>query len=89
MCAVSSEDYSRVSTTLYFQRCAEEHCATVSISYDNVMEPEIESFTVALENRAADTRLTVSSQPSTIQIEDDDGLCRTWYRNSTLCALFS
>ena len=71
---VGSSDYGS-STTLYFARCAEEACGTISIRDDSIMEKAEEEFIVSLQSVNADTRVRVSARTSTVQITDDDGGC--------------
>ena len=81
MFAVAGQDYNSVSTSLYFPSCAPEACTTVTIIDDTVMEPLTETFSVSLDNSGVDTRITVGTAPSDIEIQDDDGLCRIQCRN--------
>ena len=72
--AVSGQDYNRVSTNLTFQPGATtSSSATVSIYDDRIMEALREAFAVSLQS-ITDTRVGVNTLPSTISIEDDDGV---------------
>ena len=72
--AVAGSDYGGVSMTLRFQTCATRSCTTVSIVNDVRMEAVRETFTLVLENTDQDSRISVSTQPSSVHIIDDDGL---------------
>ena len=54
-------------------QCADESCTNITVVNDNVMEALKETFTVALEDDAGNTNITVNSHPSTVEITDDDG----------------
>ena len=72
--AVAGNDYQGVSTTLRLQRCVTRTCITVSVVNDVRMEAVRETFTLVLENTNQDSRIRVSTQPSTVYITDNDGL---------------
>lgn len=55
-------------------KCEVESCTNVTVMNDDVMEALQETFTVALEDDAGITNITVNVQPSTIEITDDDGV---------------
>ena len=61
--------------TLTFAPCARETCGTLTINDDNAMEEQREEFTVFLQSAIAETRVTISTMPSTVVISDDDGMC--------------
>ena len=60
--------------TLSFAPCARETCGTLTINDDNAMEQQ-EEFTVSLQSAIAETRVRISAMPSTVVINDDDGMC--------------
>ena len=60
--------------TLAFVPCAHEVCGTLAITNDNVMEEQVEQFTVSLQSASTDTRVRISAYHSTVQINDDDGM---------------
>ena len=63
------------SITLYFARCANVACTTISIRDDSIMEKVEEEFIVSLQRANTDTRVRASARTSTVQITDDDGGC--------------
>ena len=71
---VAGYDYGHISTILHFLRCQTVSCTNVSIVDDVRMEALRETFTLVLENTDQDSRISVSTQPSTVHIEDDDGI---------------
>ena len=60
---------------LQFESCVEEVCGNIRILDDSIMEPLVEDFIVSLEPFRTDIRVTLSPQPSTVEIIDDDGKC--------------
>ena len=72
----AGSDYRHVSRILHFQTltCATRSCTNVSIVSDVRMEAVRETFTLVLENTDQDSRISVSTQPSSVHIIDDDGL---------------
>ena len=71
--AADASDYGS-QITLAFVPCAHEVCGTLAITNDNVMEEQVEQFTVSLQSASTDTRVRISAYPSTVQINDDDGM---------------
>ncbi|CAI8026694.1 FRAS1-related extracellular matrix protein 2 [Geodia barretti] len=62
------------SATMYFARCTNVACATISIRDDSFMEKAEEEFIVSLQSANTDTRLRVSARTSTVQTTDDDDI---------------
>ncbi|CAI8026684.1 FRAS1-related extracellular matrix protein 2 [Geodia barretti] len=62
------------SITLYFARCANVACTTISIRDDSIMEKVEEEFFVSLQRANTDTRVRASARTSTVQITDDDDI---------------
>ena len=72
--AVDGLDYGHISTILHFPRCQTVSCTNMSIVDDVKMEALRETFSLVLGNTDQDSRISVSTQPSAVYIEDDDGI---------------
>ena len=73
--AVEDSDYESQRIVLQFESCAEEVCGNIRIVDDSIMESLVEDFIVSLESFRTDIRVTLSPQPSTVEVIDDDGKC--------------
>ena len=58
---------------LRFGSCTKEVCRSIRIINDVIMELLVEEFLVSLETFVTDSRVSVSAEPSTVRIIDDDG----------------
>ena len=63
------------SATMYFARCANVACTTITIRDDSIMEKAEEEFIVSLQSANTDTRVRISARTRTVEIADDDGGC--------------
>ena len=67
-------DYETLSTTLMFAACETQRCVNVTTVDDFVVEP-CEMFAITLERIAGlNSRISLSSIATTIEIINDDGM---------------
>ena len=77
-----TSDYrsSRMSVTIPV--CGTVACGSISITDDDILEREVETFRVSLADTNTDTRLRVVSDVfSTVDIQDNDGQCLIIYHS--------
>ena len=71
---VAPMDYIGLSTILMFEACQRRRCVNVTIVDDEVLEREVESFTVTLQRTTGlNNRITLNPVDGVVEITDNDG----------------
>ena len=78
-------DYLGLSTILMFPACQRRGCVNVTIVDDEVLEREVESFTVTLERTPGlDNRIALNPVDGVVEIRDND--CRPFI-STVMCLI--
>lgn len=72
--AVSPQDFTAISTTLFFDACEVQNCEYISIINDAVPEfPRTELFNITLEGISVPDNVLLDPINAVIEITDNDG----------------